>query len=97
MVHNLCRVWLCCFSMQFLEAPYPLFTHCVQPLPQALRFTHRRGEHKTQETGDEPQGTMGRVQTVGEALPRPLSPSRLTLHGHFMERERRLDEAALRL
>ena len=77
--------------------PYPLFTHCVQPPPQALRFSHRRGEHKTQVTGDEPQGTMGRVQTVGEALPRPLSPSRLPLRGHFMERERRLDEAALRL
>ena len=71
MVHNLCRIWLCWFSMQFLEAPYPLFTHCVQPPPQALRFSHRRGEHKTQVTGDEPQGTMGRVQTVGEALPRP--------------------------
>ena len=83
--------------MQFLEAPYPLFTHCVQPPPQALRFSHRRGEHKTQVTGDEPQGAMERVQTVGEALPRPMSPSRLPLRGHFMERERRLDEAAFRL
>ena len=38
-------------------------------------------------TGDTPQGTMGRVQTAGEAPSRPLSPSRLPLRAH---RERRL-------
>ena len=37
-----------------------------QPPPQALRFSHGRGSAK-RVTGDEPQGTMGRVQTVGEA------------------------------
>ena len=35
-------------------------------------------------TGDEPQGTMGRVQTAGEA--RPLSPSRLPLRAHFHQK-----------
>ena len=39
----------------------------VQPPPQALRFSHGRGERETRVTGDEPQGTMGRVQTAGEA------------------------------
>ena len=34
--------------------------------PQALRFLHGRGEHETRVTGDESQGTMGRVQTAGE-------------------------------
>ena len=29
--------------------------------PQALRFSHRRGERETRVTGDEPQETMGRV------------------------------------
>ena len=38
-----------------------------QPPPQALRFSHGRGERETRVTGDEPQGTMGRVQTAGEA------------------------------
>ena len=33
-------------------------------------------------TGDEPQGTMGRVQTSGEAPSRPLFPSRLPLRAH---------------
>ena len=32
-----------------------------QPPPQALRFSHGRGERETRVTGDEPQGTMGRV------------------------------------
>ena len=49
-----------------------------QPPPQALRFSQGRGEHETRVTGDEPQGTMGRVQTAGEAL----SPSRLPLPAH---------------
>ena len=32
-----------------------------QPAPQALRFLHGRSERETLMTGDEPQGTMGRV------------------------------------
>ena len=48
---------------------------CYQPPPQALRFAHGRGERETRVTGDEPQGTMGRVQTAGEAPSRPLSSS----------------------
>ena len=39
----------------------------VQPPLQALRFSHGRGERETRVTGDEPQGTMGRVKTAGEA------------------------------
>ena len=40
-------------------------------------------------TGDEPQGTMGRVQKAGEAMFRPLFPSSLFLRVHFhQERER---------
>ena len=35
--------------------------HRDQPPPQALRFSHGRGERETRVTGDEPQGTMGRV------------------------------------
>ena len=58
-----------------------------QPHPQALRFSYRRGERKMRVTGDEPQGTMGRIQMAGEALSRPLSPSRLPLHARF-HRER---------
>jgi len=33
----------------------------LQPPPQALRFSHGRGQRETPVTGDEPQGTMGRV------------------------------------
>ena len=40
-----------------------------QPPPQALRFSHGRGERETRVTGDEPQGTM--------------SPSRLPLRAHL--------------
>ena len=29
-----------------------------QPPPQALRFSHGRGERETRVTGDEPQGTI---------------------------------------
>ena len=47
-----------------------------QPPPQALRFSHGRGERETRVTGDEPQGTMGRVQ----------SPSRLPLRAHFHQK-----------
>ena len=38
-----------------------------QPPSQALLFSHGRGERETRVTGDEPQGTMKRVQTAGEA------------------------------
>ena len=38
-----------------------------QPPPQALRFSHGRGESETRVTGDEPQATMGRVQKAGVA------------------------------
>ena len=39
---------------------------------------HGRGERETRVTGDEPQGTMGRVQTAGEA--RCLLPAFLCAH-----------------
>ena len=32
--------------------------HISQPPPQALRFSHGRGERETRVTGDEPQGTI---------------------------------------
>ena len=58
-----------------------------QPPPQALRFSHGRGERETRVTGDEPQGTMGRVQTAGEArLARCLLPAFLCAH-IFIKRE----------
>ena len=52
--------------------PHPLYkyrppaslTTQIQPPPQALRFSHGRGAKQV--TGDEPQGTMGRVETAGE-------------------------------
>ena len=50
--------------------------------PQVVRFSQSRGA-----TGDEPQETMGRVQTAGEATSRPLSPSHFPLRAHF-HRER---------
>ena len=50
------------------------------------RFVFRMEEASAKRVnGDEPQGTMGRVQTAGEA-PRPLSPSRLPLRARFKER-----------
>ena len=53
-----------------------------QPPPQAFHFSQSRGA-----TGDEPQGTMGRVQMAGKAMTHPSSPSHLPLHAHF-HRER---------
>ena len=41
----------------------------AQPPPQALRFSQGRGERETRVTGDEPQGTMGRVQTASDSRP----------------------------
>ena len=46
-----------------------VFQGRTQPPPQALRFSHGRGERETRVTGDEPQGTMGRVQTAGVSFP----------------------------
>ena len=40
-----------------------------QPSPQALRFSHGRGEREMRVTGDEPQGTIGGVQAGGFPLP----------------------------
>ena len=59
-----------------------------QPPPQALHFSRRRGERETRVTGDEPQGTMGKVQTAGEAprLARCLLPAFLCAN-IFIERE----------
>ena len=61
-----------------------------QPPPQALRFSHGRGERETRVTGDEPQGTMGRVQ---KPAARCLLPAFLC--GHiFIKRETSGSEAA---
>ena len=37
-------------------------TELRQPPPQALPFSHGRGQRETRVTGDEPQGTMGRLR-----------------------------------
>ena len=59
-----------------------------QPPPQALRFSHGEASAK-RVTGDEPQGTMGRVQMAGEArLARCLLPAFLC--AHISSKERRL-------
>ena len=53
-----------------------------QPPPQALRFSHGRGERETSDwwwtTRDHGKGTNGRRS--------PLSPSRLPLRGHFHQK-----------
>ena len=54
-----------------------------QPPPQTLRFSLGRGERETRESGDEPQGTMGRVQTADA---RCLLPALFCAH-IFIERE----------
>ena len=69
------------FRENKLSAPLNICIHQgyalrLQPPPQALRFSHGRGERETRVTGDEPQGTMGRVQTA---------PSRLPLRAHRRE------------
>ena len=48
------------------------------PPPQVLRFSYGRGERETRVTGDETQGTMGRLQTAGEA--RCFLPAFLCAH-----------------
>ena len=58
-----------------------------QPPPQALRFLQGRGA-----AGDEPQGTMGRVQTAVEAL--CLLPAFFCAH-IFIDRETSGYEAAV--
>ena len=65
-----------------------------KPPPQALRFSHGRGERETRMTDDEPQGTMGRVRKEGEArLARCPLPTFLCAH-IFIERETSGYEAA---
>ena len=66
----------------------------TQPPPQALRFSHGRGERETRVTGEEPQGTMGRVPSAGEA--RCLRPAFLCAH-IFIERETSGYEAGIYL
>ena len=51
--------------------------------PQALRFSLGRGERETRGSVDEPQGTVGRVQTADA---RCLLPAFLCAH-IFIERE----------
>ena len=53
----------------------------------------QRGERKTRVTGDNAQGTTGKVKKGGLVPSRPFSPSRLPLRANFhreRERERRL-------
>ena len=51
-------------------------THMYQPPPpQALCFSHGRGERETRVTGHEPQGTIGKVQTEGLSPTVSFSPS----------------------
>ena len=61
----------------------------IQPPPQALRFSHGRGERETRVTGDEPQGTMRRVyggrRSVLPVISFPHSFART-----FLSKERRL-------
>ena len=54
------------------------------------RFVFRMAERVSAKrvTGDEPQGTMGRLRTAGEAPSLPLSPSRLPLRAHFNQKKR---------
>ena len=70
------------FSQAMATCKFLFQEGVVQPRPQALLFSHGRGERETRVTGNEPQGTMGRVQTAGEATSRPFSPSRLPLRAH---------------
>jgi len=66
----------------------------AQRPPQALRFSHGRGERETRVTGDEPQRIMGRLQIAGEArLARCLLSAFLCAH-IFIERETSGYEAA---
>ena len=44
-----------------------LYGDLYQSPAQALRFSYYRVEREKRVTGDEPQGTMGKVQTAGEA------------------------------
>ena len=62
----------------------------TQPPPQALRFSHGRGERETRVTGDEPQGTMGRVQTAGEVKAKPVVSFPPSFARTFSSKERRL-------
>ena len=72
-----------------------ILTTWSQPPLQALRVSHGRGERETRVTGDEPQGTMGRVQTAGEELAKnrrsavsPVVSFPLSFARTFLSRER---------
>ena len=52
-----------------------------------FRMVWQRGERETRVTGDDAQGTMGRVKKGGLAPSRPFSPSYLPLRANF-HRER---------
>ena len=67
---SLCRILSRLKSLNFIQNK----TVPCQPPPQALRFPHGRGERETRVTGDEPQGTMGRVQAARTSKERRLEP-----------------------
>jgi len=71
-----------CTINMYVNYIYYSFKILQQSPPQALRFSHRRGERETRVTGDEPRGTMGRVQMAGERTFRALSPSCFPLRAH---------------
>ena len=58
------------FSQAMATCKFLFQEGVVQPRPQS------------RVTGNEPQGTMGRVQTASEATSRPFSPSCLPLRAH---------------
>ena len=58
----------------------------VHTIPDISQPPPQEEASPKQVTGAEPQETMGRVQTAGEAPSRPLSPSRLPLRAHFHQK-----------
>ena len=64
------------FSQAMATCKFLFQEGAVQPRLQALLFSHGRGERETRVAGDEPQGTMGRVQTAAKPrLARCLLPA----------------------
>ena len=61
----------------------------IQPPPQALRFSHGRGERETRVTGDEPQGTLRRVYG-GRRSALPVVSFPPSFARTFSSKERRL-------
>ena len=74
-------VWIYSLGPRFsVRCPY---IEGVQPPPQALRFSHDRGQRETRvTTGDEPHG---KGTDSRRSASRPLSPSRLPLRAHRRE------------